>query len=59
MNLDDFENKFRETDPASSLSPSEAHHHEHMIERAMSADTSHVTPISRWTTRRPARGRAR
>ncbi|MEN9711552.1 MAG: hypothetical protein RL441_1544 [Actinomycetota bacterium] len=54
MNLDDFENKFRETDPASSLSPSEAHHHEHMIERAMSADTSHVTPISRWTTRRKA-----
>ena len=54
MNLDDFENKFRESDPAMGLSPAEAHHHEHVLEHAMSADTSHVVPISRWTTRRKA-----
>ena len=52
MNFEDFENKFRESDPARSLSPSEAHHHDHMIERAMSADTTHLPPVSRWTTRR-------
>lgn len=54
MNLDDFENKFRESDPAMGMSPAQAHHHDHVIEQAMSADTSHVVPISRWTTRRKA-----
>ena len=52
MNFEDFENKFRESDPARSLTPAEAHHHDHMIERALSADTTHLPPVSRWTTRR-------